>query len=119
MNYAVIKIEILKAMRFTPMQWRNQMRWFFEIWAMKISNEHFVLLEELSRNEPIWSWYQTQFCKTEEEFYKQNRLYINSLGIEAANELFDVFSLLAYEIEEIYPITLINNLRSNGQRVTK
>ena len=77
-----------------------------------------MLLEELSRNEPVWRWYQTQFSKTEEEFYKQNRLYINSLGVEAANELFDVFSLLAYEIEEIYPVTLINNLR-NGQTVPK
>jgi len=115
MTHQTIQIRIKAAMCFTSLQWRNQMRCFFERWAMVIAHDHCVLLEDLSRSEPIWNWYQAQFTKVEEQFYKQNRIYINSLGDEASNELFEVFELLAYQLEESFPITLINNLKTNGK----
>lgn len=116
MNKDYVEIQLKQAMRFTSLQWRNQARMFFERWAMITAFEHCVLLEDLSRSDAIWNWYKAQFSKVELKFYQTNKEYIHT--INAPDELFEVFTVMAHEIEDYYPATLINKL-NNGQTVSK
>lgn len=109
MDNELLQNKLKKSMSFTSLQWRNQTRMFFEIWAMKISNEHCVLLENLSRSEKIYNWYLSQFSKVEHQFYDRYRDYI--INLDCPNELFEMFTEMAHELEKNYPITLIQNLK--------
>ena len=109
MKQEIIQIELKASMQFTSLQWRNQTRMFFERWAMIIASDHCVLLENLSRSEIIYNWYLAQFSKVEQQFYRQYKDYIKHLNYPT--QLFDLFSEMAYEIENNYPLTLIQHLK--------
>ena len=109
MNNEIIQIQLKASMDFTALQWRNQTRMFFERWAMIIASDHCVLLENLSRSDKVYNWYLSQFWKAEQEFYNRYKDYI--INLNCPNELFDLFTEMAHEIEDYYPITLIQNLK--------
>lgn len=109
MDKEFIQTQLKRSMHFTSLQWQNQTRMFFERWAMITASEHCVLLEDLSRSESIWNWYKAYYFKIEQNFYNINKEYIHT--INAPDELFEVFTLMAHELENIYPLTLIQHLK--------
>lgn len=116
MNYEVLQLEIKAALRLSNMQYRNEMRVAFEVWSFRTAQIHNVLLEEITRSSPIWNWYQHEYKKVERRFYKENKDFFT--GDYDPFNLFEILRWMTSEIEGIYPVTLINNLK-NGQRVTK
>lgn len=114
MDHEVIQIEIKAALKLTSIQYRNEMRVAFEVWAFRTAQIHNVLLEEITRDEAIWNWYQNQYRRVERRFYKENKDFFT--GEFDAMQLFQVLRFMTAEIEDIYPATLIINL-SNGTRV--
>jgi len=116
MKNEVIQLKIYTALKQSKLMYRNTMRLRFEIWAMQQATKHVVLLEEITRSDAIWSWYISQYHRVEQRFYKENKVFIDELF--DANHLYEILSFMTSEIEEIYPITLINNLK-NGRTVPK
>lgn len=117
MNYEVLQLEIKAALRLSNIQYRNEMRVAFEIWSFRIAQLKSVLLEQITRSNDIWNWYQSQYQKIEQRFYNENRDFFTGEFDEI--QLFQVFRWMTKEIEDYYPITLINNLKQNGQTVPK
>lgn len=109
MNYEVLQLEIRTALRLSPVQYRNEMRVSFEVWAFKTAQLQNVLLEKITRCERIWKWYQLKFQVVEKRFHKENYEFLD--GTFDPMELFQVFRWMTAELEEIYPQTLINNLQ--------
>lgn len=117
MNYKVLQNRIMNALAATPLQYHNQMRLSFEVWAMKKASTHCVLLEYITRSEGIWNWYKNQYQKTERRFYRENKEFM--IGEFDSDNLYDIFIIMTTELETIYPATLINNLKHHGQTVFK
>ncbi|RLZ08569.1 hypothetical protein [Faecalibacter macacae] len=116
MNYEEIKITIQAALQLSTIQYRNETRVAFEVWAFRTAQIQNALLEEITRSEAIWNWYQNQYRKIEQRFYKENRDFLT--GGFNPMEVFQVFRWMTKEIEDYYPATLINKL-NNGQTVSK
>lgn len=114
MSHEVIQIEIKAALKLTSIQYRNEMRVAFEVWAFRTAQIHNVLLEEITRDEAIWNWYQNQYRRIEKRFYKENKDFMT--GEFNPMEVFQVFRFMTAEIEDIYPATLIKAL-NHGPRV--
>ena len=116
MNYEVIKIELLAAFQFTSFEWKNQTRYLFNRWSTIIASEHYLLLEDVTKSDMIYNWYLEQFRKVEMKFYQTFRFEVRI--INAPDELYEAFEGMIIEIENIFPQTLINNLKY-GQTVSK
>lgn len=110
MKHEVIQIEIKAALKLSSIQYRNEMRVAFEVWAFRTAQIQQVLLEEITRSEAIWNWYQNQYRKIENRFYKENKDFFTGEFDEM--QLFQVLRWMTAEIEDIYPATLINNLKN-------
>lgn len=117
MNYEVLQLEVKAALQLSNMQYRNEMRVAFEVWAFRTAQLQQVLLEQITRCDAIWNWYQNEYKKTEIRFYRENKDFFT--GEFDAMQLFQVFRWMTKEIEDYYPQTLINNLKNNGQTVLK
>lgn len=117
MNYEVLQLEVKAALQLSNMQYRNEMRVAFEVWAFRTAQIQSVLLEKITRCDAVWNWYQNEYRKIEHLFYNENKDFFT--GEYDAMQLFQVFRWMTAEIEDFYPITLINNLKHNGQTVPK
>ena len=112
MENEALQLKIYTALKQSQLMYRNTMRLRFEIWAMKHATKHVVLLEEMTRSDAIWKWYIHQYNQIEKRFYRENKVFIDELF--DANHLYEILALMAHEIEDYYPITLIQNLK-HGQ----
>lgn len=117
MNYEVLQLEIKAALQLTNMQYRNEMRVAFEVWSFRTAQLQSVLLEQITRSDAVWNWYQNEYKKIERRFYRENKEFLT--GQFDAMQLFQVFRWMTAEIEDFYPQTLINNLKYNGQTISK
>lgn len=114
MKNEVIQLKIYTALNQSKLMYRNTMRLRFEIWAMQQASKHIVLLEEITRSDAIWNWYINQYNQVEKRFYRENKVFIDELF--DANHLYEILSFMTSEIEDNYPITLIQNLK-HGQTI--
>ena len=109
MENEALQLKIYTVLKLSKLMYRNEMRQRFEIWAMKQATKQVVLLEEITRSDSIWSWYISQYNRIEKRFYKENQVFIDELY--NANHLYDILSFMVSEIENNYPLTLIQNLK--------
>ena len=109
MENELLQLKIYTALKQSKLMYRNTMRLRFEVWAMQQASKQVVLLEEITRSDSIWSWYISQYKKKEKRFYKENQVFIDELY--NANHLYDILSFMVSEIENNYPLTLIQNLK--------
>lgn len=116
MNCEVIQLEIKTALQLSDMQYRNEMRVSFEVWAFRTAQIQSVLLEKITRCDAVWNWYQNEYKRIERRFYKENKDFFTDEF--DSMQLFQVFRWMTAEIEDHYPITLINNLKY-GETVSK
>ena len=114
MENDLLQLKIYTALKQSQLMYRNTMRLRFEIWAMKQATKHVVLLEEMTRSDAIWKWYIHQYNQIKKRFYRENKIFVDEAF--SPNHLYEIFALMAQEIENIYPLTLIQHLK-NGKTI--
>ena len=112
MENEALQLKIYTVLKLSKLMYRNEMRQRFEIWAMKQATKHKALLEDITRSDKIWKWYIQQYNQVEKRFYRENKIFVDESF--SPNHLYEIFALMAHEIEDHYPITLIQNLK-HGQ----
>lgn len=108
MNQILLKNRIITALDINPIQYRNLIRNFFELWATNLAYKQSILLENITTNSLVWRWFIEQYLIIEQNFYKENKEYIDArLNNHILN---DVLVLMASEIDQYYPDFLLKNI---------